>query len=357
MVRMSFTAIKKAAYTCVIIGLFAAFQLSCTHKAAVSNVNPVIDTPVEFTPDTLIAPVHFPEPVIPNDNKPCKERIQLGRMLYYDTILSDDGRACAGCHLQINGFTRPGLYNNAMPVLPHVNLAWYTNFMWDGSKQGSLENVMLFEVSSFFSTDLNKINQSAKYKPLFKRYFGVSQITYKELAYSLAQFLRSVISRDSKYDRIQKGTATFTSDEYAGYRIFFTEKGDCFHCHINPITTDNQFHNTGLDSVYTKDADKGYYNVTGNNSDLGKFRTPNLRNVALRSHFMHDGRFTSLAEVIDFYDHGMHKVANLDPIMALPAKEYGLQLEPYEKIQLIAFLQTLTDSTFISDPDFSAPAN
>lgn len=335
--------------------LLVWFLASCTHGGgSVPNVNP-IDTPIEFTPDTLLVPVHFPQPVIPSDNQPCKERIQLGRMLYYDTTLSNDGRACATCHNQSYGFTKPGLYNNAMPVLPHENMAWYTNFMWDGSKSGTLEDVMLFEVSVFFATDLNKMNQSAKYRPLFKRYYGVSSITYKELAYSLAQYLRSVITRKSKYDQFQQGLATLTPDEFQGYRIFFTEKGDCFHCHVNPIMSDNLMHNTGLDSVYVKDADKGYNNVTGNNTDLGKFRTANLRNVALRDHFMHDGRFTTLEDVIDFYDHGMHKVSNLDPIMALPQKANGLHLSTLEKAQLITFLKTLTDSTFIADPSLGNP--
>jgi cytochrome c peroxidase len=334
----------------IIVALLAA----CSHKA-VTIVPADIDTTIQFTPDTLLVPVHFPQPVTPDDNKPCKERIALGRMLYYDTSLSNDGRACAGCHMQAHGFTQPALYNGAMPVLSHENLAWYTNFMWDGSKTGTLEEVMQFEVSVFFATDLDKMNQNAKYKALFKKYYGVSSVTYKEIAYSLAQFLRSVISRDTKYDRYLKGTATFTPDEYQGYRIFFTEKGDCFHCHINPVMTDGQMHNTGLDSLYTNEADKGYYNVTGNPSDLGKFRTANLRNVALRDHYMHDGRFTTMEDVIDFYDHGMHKVNNLDPIMALPVKASGLHLSTDEKRQLIAFLNTLTDSTFVSDTKFTAP--
>jgi cytochrome c peroxidase len=330
--------------------------ISCTHQSKV-RVSPPLgpDTSIEFTPVSLSIPVHFPQPIIPGDNQPCKERILLGRMLYYDTSLSNDGRSCSGCHVQANGFTMPGLFNNSMPVLPHVNMAWYSNFMWDGSKSGTLEDVMHFEVASFFATDLNKINQNTVYRSLVKRYFGASTITYKELSYSLAQFLRTVISRDSKYDRFLKGQATLTTDENLGYRIFFSEKGDCFHCHVNPVTTDNLFHNIGLDSLYTKEADRGYYNVTGLSADLGKFRTPNLRNVALRDHYMHDGRFSTLEEVINFYDHGMHKVSNLDPIMALPQKTNGLQLEPYEKAQLIAFLKTFTDSTFITDTTFSDP--
>ena len=346
----------KPGYISVLIFFLFAVILSCKKSSnSNNNATPPNDTFYTLTPDTLYYPPHFPLPTIPADNKPCKELIQLGRMLYYDPILSNDGRYCAGCHTQANGFTSLSLYNNAMPVLPHENLAWYTNFMWDGSKTGALEDVMLFEVTSFFGTDLNKMNQSVKYQPLFKKYFRVDSVTHKEIAYCLAQFLRSVISKDNKYDRTMRGEASFTHDEYMGYMAFFTEKGDCFHCHINPVMTDNLFHNTGLDSLYATDADKGYYNVTGNLSDLGKFRTPNLRNVALRKYYMHDGRYTTLEQVIDFYDHGMHKVNNLDPIMALPYKANGLHLTDLDKQQLIAFLNTLTDSTFISNPVLSNP--
>ena len=335
----------------MILAVIAGF-FSCRKKD--SSLQPA-DGQYMLTPDTLIYPPHFPSPVIPDDNKPYKELIQLGRMLYYDTILSGDGRACSKCHIQANGFSSLSLYNNAMPVLPHENLAWYSNFMWDGSQSGTLEDVMLFEVQSFFNADLNKINQSSKYKPLFKKYWNVDNITYKEIAYSLAQYLRTVVSRSSKYDLVMRGAASFTPDEYSGYTIFNTEKGDCFHCHINPIMSDNLFHNTGEDSLYATDADKGRYNVTGNTNDLGKFRTANLRNVGFRNYYMHDGRFTTLSQVIDFYDHGMHKVNNLDPIMALPYKASGLHLTGQEKSQLIAFLNTLNDSVFVADTSLSNP--
>lgn len=328
---------------------------SCKKKNPTNTPSTPVDTSqTVLTPYTIITPAHFPPLIIPEDNKPAVERIQLGRMLYYDPILSNNGRACASCHFQSYGFTKPDLENN-MPVLPHVNLGWYTNFMWDGFEQGTMEDVMTFEVKDFFQTNLDKINQSTKYKPLFKKYFGVDKITYKELAYSLAQFMRTMISRDTKYDRFLKGTTTLSMDEYKGYQVFFTEKGDCFHCHSNPTTSDNQFHNTGLDSLYVKEQDKGYYNVTGNINDLGKFRTPNLRNVALRSRFMHDGRFSTLEEVINFYDHGMHKVSNLDPIMTKAGKDTGLKLTELEKAQLISFLKTFTDSSFINNPELSDP--
>ncbi|MBL7691080.1 MAG: hypothetical protein JNM41_05775 [Flavipsychrobacter sp.] len=312
------------------------------------------DSTTTLTPDTIRTPLYFPQPIIPADNQPVKEIAQLGRMLYYDTRLSNDGRSCAGCHIQSIGFTTHSMLNGTV-VLPHVNMAWYNTFMWDGSKTGTLEDVMTFEVQEFFATDLNRINTDPIYSTLFRKYFKTNTITYKHLAYALAQFARTMVSGNSRYDLSLRGIVTLTPDERAGKELFFTERGDCFHCHTNPVMTDNAMHNTGLDSIYTKDADKGYYNVTHNTNDLGKFRTPNLRNVALRTRFMHDGRFTTLEEVINFYDHGMRKVSNLDPIMLLPAKEKGLQLEEWEKQQLIAFLKTLTDTTFTTNPAFSNP--
>jgi cytochrome c peroxidase len=164
-----------------------------------------------------------------------------------------------------------------------------------------------------------------------------------------------MISSDSKYDRYLSGSAMLSDDEEAGRNVFFSERGDCYHCHLNPVLTDNALHNTGLDSIYAKNADRGFYNVSMRKEDLGKFKTPSLRNVALRKRFMHDGRFGTLEEVIEFYNSGVRKVDNLDPIMTKPGKEYGLRLGPIEKHQLLAFLQTFTDSTFISNPDLSRP--
>ncbi|MCD6063782.1 MAG: cytochrome c peroxidase [Flavipsychrobacter sp.] len=310
---------------------------------------------VKMTPYELPYPAYFPKAYIADDNKLYEERIQLGRMLYYDPILSNDGRACASCHLQEKGFTVPGLYANTMPVLPHVNLAWYTNYMWDGSKKGTVEDLMLFEVSEFFGTDLNKMNASAKYRELFKKYYGADNITYKELSYALAQFIRTLVSKDTRYEQFLQGKINFTKDEYEGYRIFTTEKGDCFHCHVNPILTDNLFHNIGLDTLYSRDIDKGLFNVTGIQADMGKFRTANLRNVALRDRYMHDGRFTSLEEVVEFYNSGVRRVSTLDPVMTKPGKENGLRLSDVERKQLVAFLKTFTDSTFITNPALGRP--
>lgn len=331
----------------IIIGIAA-----CRKDSKQPVVNPT-DT-IVMTPYFIKPIPYFPQMIIPEDNQPYVEKIQLGRKLYYDPILSNDGRACASCHVQSKGFTIDEMVYD-MPVLPHVNLAWNRNFMWDGSKAGTLEQVMLFEVKEFFGTDLAKVNSDANYRNLFKKYFGVDEITYKELSYALAQFVRTMISKDSKYDRYMLGNVDLTEDERQGRDIFFSERGDCYHCHLNPVLTDNQLHNTGLDSLFAKEMDKGLFNVTKEKKDIGKFKTPGLRNVALRKKFMHDGRFSTLEEVIDFYNSGVRRVENLDPIMTKPGKENGLRLTDWEKRQLLIFLQTFTDSTFLNNEALSRP--
>jgi cytochrome c peroxidase len=341
----------------IAVAVFLLGSLSCKKDENNSN-NTTPPAPTDsvytLTPYSIITHARFPEIAIPADNQPYVEKIQLGRRLYYDVLMSNDGRSCGGCHNQQYGFTKP-VPANTMPILPHENMAWYTNFMWDGSKSGTLEELMLFETKDFLQTDLDKINNDPTYKTLFKKYFKVDYITHKEIAYALAQFVRILISQNSKYDDYFIGAFPLNADEEAGRDIFFSEKGDCFHCHSTLMMTDNQFHNTGLDSDYTNIADRGRYTTTNNPADMGKFRTPNLRNVALRSRYMHDGRFTSLMDVINFYDHGVKHNGNLDPIMTKPGKENGLKLNELQKQQLVAFLNTLTDSTFINNPSLKSP--
>ncbi len=345
---------KKSIFVIVGIALIAALNSvsSCKKDGGGNNT---VDTTLHLTPDTIYSPPHFPKPIIPADNQPFKEREALGRKLFYDSMVLNGTNSCGGCHDPSAGFSNLNM-KEGKPVLPHSNLAWYSNFLWDGSQKGTLEDLALFEISVDHNVDLSLFNNNATYKQLFKTAFGVDNITYKEMSYALAQFMRTLVSKNTRYEEVKmRGNGTFTADEQAGYNIFFTEKGDCFHCHINPIFTDDQLHNTGLDTFYTLRVDRGYFNISGDSTDMGKFRTPNLRNVATRKFFMHDGRFTTLEQVVDFYDHGMHKVSNLDPIMALPYKANGLHLTTDEKRQLIAFLNTLTDSTFLNNPAYGRP--
>lgn len=314
---------------------------------------------VEMTPYTFTPPTHFPKVEIPEDNLLYNERIALGKKLFFDTRLSNDGQNCASCHKPEYGFgdNKLSTFDKNQTSLPLINLAWANHFMWNGRITGSLEDVMLTELTVRFNTDIDKINSIDEYRVMFKNFYGVKTIEKKNLAYALAQYMRVLVSRDTKYDRFVKGQVTLNPLEEAGRAIFFSERGDCFHCHTNLIGTDNMMHNNGLDSTYDKEIDLGYYNHTGNPEDKGKFKTPNLRNVALRTHFMHDGRFTTLEEVVRFYNTGVNKVSNVDPLMTKANRDdiLGLGLKDFEIQQLVAFLHTFTDSTMIKNPEFAPP--
>ncbi|NQV52204.1 MAG: cytochrome-c peroxidase [Flavobacteriales bacterium] len=318
------------------------------------------DDPIQPNPDpnwnptyvSIDQPNWFPAMPAPDLNPTSLEGIALGRRLYYDAALHPEGSfSCSSCHVQSEGFTsNPG----GTAVVSHVNLGWYDAFLWNGKIEGGLENIMYFEVNDFFQTDVDRLSVNEVYRGKFFQAFGDSTITRVACSKALAQFVRSMISADAHYDRYKHGNELPTPDEVMGEKIFNSEAGDCFHCHVPPLFTDNSFHNIGLDSVFEGDA-VGRFLVSGNDYDKGAFKTPTLRNIALTAPYMHDGRFQTLEEVIDHYNEGVHSSYSLDPIMTKPGKENGLQLSETQKQQLIAFLLSLTDSTYVSNESFSSP--
>jgi cytochrome c peroxidase len=168
---------------------------------------------------------------------------------------------------------------------------------------------------------------------------------------AIAQFERTIISSNSKWDKYLRGEVSLSQTEAKGFEIFFTEKGDCFHCHTTILFTDNLFHNNGLDSIFN---DEGLSNITNNPNDQGKFKTPTLRNIEFTAPYMHDGRFTTLEEVIDFYSEGIVWSSTIDPLMK-KVSQGGVHLNEEEKNNLIAFVKTLTDTTFVNNSDYSNP--
>jgi cytochrome c peroxidase len=309
-----------------------------------------IDAQFSPTPYSIPIPPHFPIPEIPDNNKTTEEGVRLGRMLYYDNLLHPSGSmSCATCHIQSYGFCTP-----TSEVMPHANLIYCRNFLWNGKVSGTLEDIMRFEVEDFFQADMNKFKNHPQYPRYFFEAFGNLNPTTENAAKALSQFFRVMISGDSRFDKIVRHQTVPTLEEATGMNLFFTEKGDCFHCHSMPLTSDYQLHNIGLDSDFTG-SNAGYFNISQNPADKGKFRTPSLRNAALQSSFMHDGRFTTLEEVIQFYNSGVKPSPSLDPIMTKPGKENGLGLTPWQIQCLIAFLHTMTDSVFISNPQLSSP--
>ncbi|CAN5318396.1 cytochrome c peroxidase [soil metagenome] len=335
---------KKQFFILISIGVSIFCINSCKKETPEPTPNTSSLTPVE-----LKYPSYFPQMVLNPANPMSAEGVKLGRYLYYDTLLSNTGQSCSSCHNQNEGFTA-----YAANSLPHVNLGWGNYFLWNGQIAGTLEDAMQFEVNDFFHTDISRFENNAFYQPKFDRVFGTGAVTAQKIEFALGQFLRTVISSDSKFDRYQRYEENLTLSELNGMTIFYTEKGDCFHCHTPGLFTDGIFHNNGIDSVFNG-VNAGRYNVTGYSSDLGKFKSPTLRNIELTAPYMHDGRYQTLEAVVEFYNSGVHFTPTVDPIMTKPAKLYGLLLSTQEKADLVAFLKTLTDTTFTNNPDFSNP--
>ena len=340
---------------------------SCSEKSIESYVN----TP---TPSPLQIPQLFQDlildPVIPSNNPQTEEGVLLGKKLFFDPNLSDDGSlACAGCHNATNAFTDTtrfsdgidGLFGNRN-AMPLFNLAWnYDNtFFWDGRDLG-LENQVFepitnpLEMHSTWEAVAEKLQAHPEYPELFNAAFGSQTIDSVLVSKAIAQFERTLISANSKFDKFLLGTANLTPEESNGFTVFMDEsKGDCFHCHgsdNNPLWTDNKFHNNGLDSTFS---DLGLGNVTGDPADNGKFKTPSLRNLAFTAPYMHDGRFETIEEVINHYSEGLQNSTTIDPLMK-KVDQGGVQLSLQEKADLKAFLLSLSDTDFINNPNFSNP--
>ena len=306
-------------------------------------------------------------PVIPSNNPLTEEGIALGKKLFFDTILSKDNtQSCATCHDPKRAFTDETRFSdgvdgnfgnrNSMPIF---NLAWNFDdrFTWSG-KEISLERQALepvrnpIEMHSNWNNVAKKIKEHSEYPTLFKEAFGNTKIDSTLITKALAQFERTLISGDSKFDQYLLGKTTLTSEEQNGFDVFMDEtRGDCFHCHgsnNNPLWTDNKFHNNGLDAVFT---DLGLGEVTGDPNDNGKFRSPSLRNLKFTAPYMHDGRFATLDEVINHYSSGLKSSSTIDPLMK-KVSQGGVNLSNNDKADLKAFLLSLSDNNFVTNPNF-----
>lgn len=313
------------------------FLMGCSDKNETPAFNP--------TPYALKVPQGFPEMTIPADNPLTQEGVALGRMLYYDKKLDKNGdRACATCHVQSNSFTL------GADVLPHVNLGWSRIYLWNGKISGTLEDIMRFEVEHFFETNVDVFNSDEEYKERFKKAFDVDEITNDEIVKALSQFFRILNSGDSKFDKFLRDDAVLTEQEYLGYELFYTERGDCFHCHATMFMTDNFMHNNALDT----DPDPGYFDITGDSLDFGKFKSPTLRNIEYTAPYMHDGRYATLEEVVEFYSSELQKSSTVDPLMK-NLSHGGVQLSAGEQAALVAFIKTFSDPDYLVNPELSDP--
>jgi len=338
--------------------------MNCSSKEEIENVY----TPVQVN---LKIPEIFQQkliaPVVPTNNPLTEEGITLGKKLFFDPILSKDNtQSCASCHDPKNAFTDDTRFSEGVDSklgtrnsMPLFNLAWNFDerFMWDG-KELSIERQAFspvrnpIEMHSDWKNVAKKLQEHTEYPTLFQQAFGVSKIDSTLVTKAIAQFERTLISGNSKFDQYLLGKAELTSEELNGFNVFMDEtRGDCFHCHgsdNNPLWTDNQFHNNGLDETFT---DLGLGTVTGDPNDNGKFKSPSLRNLAFTAPYMHDGRFATLEEVINHYSEGLKQSSTIDPLMK-KVNQGGVQLSDKDKADLKAFLLSLSDNDFINNPDF-----
>jgi cytochrome c peroxidase len=318
------------------------------------------------TPYDLGLPSHFPPMVIPLDNPLTNEGVLLGRHLFWDKRLSGDNTmACANCHLPEHAFSDPSPFSfgilgeaGTRHSMPLQNLAYASNYFWDGRALTLEEQVLLpvqdpIEMHSSWPEALSKIKSDERYVQLFYEAFGVTKIDSLLAAKAMAQFLRTMVSGNSKYDKVIRGETTFTPQENFGFDLFNSlDGGDCFHCHGGTLSTDHSFKNNGLD-VHPADIGRGA--VTGIAADNFTFKVPSLRNLAYSAPYMHDGRFATLDEVINFYSVGVeHFSPNISPLMEF-SSQGGVQLNPQERLALKAFLLTFTDDEFIENPKFRNP--
>ena len=317
-----------------------------------------------------------PPPNLPADNPLTIQGVRLGKMLFYDEVLSkDNSQACASCHVQADGFSDERQFSIGVEELPGTrqampifNMAYHANqFFWDGRSNLLRDQALKpiedpLEMNETLENVINKLSQDQKYKDQFKRTFDSEIITSEKMALALEQFMMSIISNDSKFDKVRAGTAEYTVSELRGkqlyeteYNPFFPENSgaDCAHCHGGINFENDLYMNNGLDPEGSI-LDIGREAVTMNELDRGKFKVPSLRNIAITGPYMHDGRFETLEEVIEHYNSGIQESPSLD-FALLNTKSTGLQLTEQDKTDLLNYLLTLTDETLRTNSEYESP--
>jgi cytochrome c peroxidase len=374
----------------VLSGILVAFiwVTSCQkHYPPENEPGDLLGTPYDPKPYTIPKPDNFPPVPVPDSNLMTVDGVQLGRRLFYDPILSADSTmSCASCHLPKGSFTDnlavsigiDGIAGrrSAMSLL---NVAYVNNgLFWDGRsktlEQQALKPVEdVIEMHHLWPNAVASLKSHPTYPDLFRKAFGIEDrddITKELAAKALAQFERILISSgNSKFDAFLRGNIDiFDEEELDGKLMFFDEGKDynlpdaqCFHCHGGVTLTGNQYFNNGLDNVPSIDnfADKGRGEVTGNRNDNGKFRATTLQNIAMSAPYMHDGRFQTLKQVLDQYADNGFGVENEDIFIGQMGFPLGngqySGLTEYHRNALVKFLHTLTDTTFINNPDIQNP--
>ncbi len=348
----------------------AAFSIKSITTDRFQNVAsvPAPVTGHKATPFPLQISARFPQVAVPADNVPSVEGVALGERLFHEARLSkNNAQSCASCHDRAAAFADAerafsvgvaGIAGtrNAQPIF---NLLWQQEFFWDGRAKGLRNQTLLpiqdaHEMNESLDRVVAKLAHDERYTTQFDKAFGGSEITAGRIGLALEQYLHTLISQESKFDRAARGEVKLSAQEQRGLQLFVTEndplrglKGaDCFHCHGGNLFTNGSFMNNGL---AFEAGDVGRMSVTQLAADRGKFKTPSLRNVAVTAPYMHDGRFGTLEEVVSHYDHGVTRSDTLDPNLAKHPTD-GLGLSADDQAALVAFLRSLTDDAFIGPP-------
>lgn len=299
-------------------------------------------------------PAYFPEPIpAPIRNELTIEGAALGRDLFFDPTLSADHQiSCASCHQPEYSFSdgkkfSTGHSGNRLkrntPAL--INLAWSADFFWDGGVKNleSLSFAALMnpdEMGTNLSALCKLLNERPTYRAKFKIVFDTDSITSAHISRALAQYLRTIVSASAKYDSVQLELSTFSNQEKEGQKVF---ENNCAVCHKPPLFVDGDFHHNGLRQIYSSDdlyVSTGRFRISRDSADLGKYKTPTLRNLGLTAPYMHDGRFESIEEVLAHYQ-------NIDTVNQHQDKLVEMiDFSEKEKLSLIAFLKTLDAMSF-----------
>lgn len=331
--------------------LIAILYLLCNCGGDSTNT-----TQTTTTPYPLEIPPNFPPMEIPSDNPTTVEGVTLGRRLFNDPILSADSTiACASCHLAQFAFADPNAFSQGVAghtkrhSMSLTNVGWAPSLFWDG-RAPSLEAQALepvqdpVEMGENWDHVVEKLRRHNEYPDLFTQAFGQRPISADLAVKAIAQFERTLISARSKLDLYLAGQTQLSPQEKMGLDLFNSETAECFHCHGTLLLTANTFHNNGLD---TEPTDMGRAEVTGSIYDAGKFKAPTLRNIEYTAPYMHDGRFATLEEVVEFYNSGLRDSPTIDPLML---NGTAINLSEEQKAALVAFLKTLSDPAFAPQP-------
>ena len=349
-------------------GIFVVLLIFLFVRCSDSEAPPHVDEPIDLepTPLQLDLPSNFPAPVYELANNPLTEEgVQLGKMLFYDTKLSRTNLiSCGFCHMQPTAFTHHGHdvshgvddklgKRNSLPI---QNAIFLKTFFWDGGVH-NLDLVPLNAIANPVEMDeevdniLLKLEANPQYKLQFKRAFGSEDITSTRFLQALSQFMATMISANSKYDKYvrEEPGGSLNSYELNGLTLF---QQNCASCHATDLFTDQSYHNNGFSSLADFDRDKGREEITLNPDDRGKFKVPSLRNVEYTAPYMHNGKLQTLEDVLDFYTSGVHDTPTLDPLLKANGG-LGFVFTEEEKQSIIAFLKTLSDPEYITDIRFS----